>query len=134
MNARAFALVAGSIAAVTMASAAQQSDTTRNPIALDSAAGVAAIAAGARLYDQGCAGCHATAGQGSDRAPALTGRFAHGSEDGDVFHSIREGVPGTAMTPHRELNDQQTWQLVSYIRSLTGAAPLAAAAAPASGD
>jgi mono/diheme cytochrome c family protein len=80
----------------------------------------AAVVAGQRLYDQGCAGCHAAAGQGSDRAPALTGRLAHGSEDGDVFHSIREGVPGTAMTPHRELSDQQTWQLVSYIKSLAG--------------
>src|SRR4029079_2635248 len=97
------ALLAGSISALTMAVAAQQSDTTRNPLGADPAA----IAAGQRLYDQGCAGCHAAAGQGSDRAPALTGRFAHGSEDGDLFHSIREGVPGTAMTAHRELTDSQ---------------------------
>src|SRR3954466_5487353 len=130
MNARPFAILAGSIAALTIAVAAQQSDTTRNPLGAD----VTAVAAGQRLYDQGCAGCHAAAGQGSDRAPALTGRFAHGSEDGDLFHSIREGVPGTAMTPHRELNDQQTWQVVSYIRSLAGTPPPAAAAAPASGD
>src|SRR5205085_3337781 len=105
MNARSFALLAGSLATLTIAVTAQQSDTTRNPLAGDATA----IAAGQRLYDQGCAGCHAAAGQGSDRAPALTGRFAHGSEDGDIFHSIREGVPGTAMTPHRELEDQQTW-------------------------
>ena len=130
MNARRFALLVGSIAALTIAVAAQQSDTTRNPLGADPAA----IAAGQRLYDQGCAGCHAAAGQGSDRAPVLTGRFAHGSEDGDLFHSIREGVPGTAMTPHRELNDQQTWQLVSYVRSLAGATAPAAAATPTSGD
>src|SRR5689334_10363961 len=117
MNVRPFALLAASIAVLTMVVAAQQSDTTRNPLGVDAAA----VAAGQRLYDQGCAGCHAAAGQGSDRAPALTGRLAHGNEDGDVFHSIREGVPGTAMTPHRELSDQQTWQLVSYIRSLAGA-------------
>src|SRR6478735_3446548 len=129
MNARSFALLAGSLATLTIAVAAQQSDTTRNPLGTDAAA----VAAGQRLYDQGCAGCHAAAGQGSDRAPALIGRFAHGSEDGDVFHSIRAGVPGTAMTPHRELDDQQTWQLVSYIRSLTGTAPLARGGA-SSGD
>jgi alcohol dehydrogenase (cytochrome c) len=129
MKARAFALAAGSIVAATLALAAQQSDTTRNPLAADPGA----IAAGQRLYDQGCAGCHAAAGQGSDRAPALTGRFARGSEDGDLFHSIREGVPGTAMTPHRELDDQQTWQLVSYIRSLAGTARPAPATG-ASGD
>src|SRR3954463_10262514 len=130
MNARSFALLAGSIAALTIAVAAQQSDTTRNPLGADATA----VAAGQRLYDQGCAGCHAAAGQGSDRAPALTGRFAHGSEDGDLFHSIREGVPGTAMTPHRELNDQQTWQLVSYIRSLAGSTRVATGAVSSAGD
>jgi PQQ-dependent dehydrogenase (methanol/ethanol family) len=130
MTARPFAILAGAITVLTMVVAAQQSDTTRNPLGNDAAA----VAAGQRLYDQGCAGCHAAAGQGSDRAPALTGRFAHGSEDGDLFHSIREGVPGTAMTPHRELSDQQTWQLVSYIRSLAGTARPAPVGAPASGD
>ena len=129
MNARGYALVVSSIGWLTIAVGAQQSDTTRNPLAGDAAA----IAAGQRLYDQGCAGCHAGAGQGSDRGPALNGRLSRGNEDGDVFHSIREGVPGTAMTPHRELNDQQTWQLVSYLRSLAGTAPRAAAG-PVPGD
>src|SRR5688572_17079171 len=130
MNLRPFALLVGSIAALTIAVAAQQSDTTRNPLGTDPAA----IAAGQRLFDQGCAGCHAAAGQGSDRGPALTGRLARGSEDGDIFHSIREGVPGTAMTPHRELSDQQTWQLVSYIKTLAGATRSAPAGAPSAGD
>jgi alcohol dehydrogenase (cytochrome c) len=130
MNARRFAIVAGSLAALTMAVAAQQSDTTRNPLGT----AAAAIAAGQRLYDQGCAGCHAAGAQGSDRAPALTGPFAHGGEDGDLFHSIREGVPGTAMTAHPGLNDQQTWQLVSYIRSLAGSAPPVSAGRGSSGD
>jgi mono/diheme cytochrome c family protein len=93
MNARRFLLFAGAPATITMTVAAQQSETTRNPLGGDPAA----VSAGQRLYDQGCAGCHAAAGQGSDRAPALTGRFAHGSDDGDLFHSIREGVPGTAI-------------------------------------
>jgi alcohol dehydrogenase (cytochrome c) len=130
MNARPYAFLAISIAALTLTLVAQQSDTTRNPLGADASA----VAAGQRLYDQGCAGCHAAAGQGSDRAPALTGRFAHGGEDGDLFHSIREGIPGTAMTAHRELNDQQTWQVVSYIRSLAGAARPAPAGSPSPGD
>src|SRR5512138_874979 len=124
------ALLAGSITAFTAAVTAQQSDTTRNPLGADAAA----VVAGQRLYDQGCAGCHAAAGQGSDRAPALTGRLAHGSDDGDLFHSIREGVPGTAMTPHRELSDLQTWQLVSYIKSLAGTTTLSSTGTLASGD
>ena len=46
MTMRPFALLAGSIALLTVAVAAQQSDTTRNPLGADPAA----IAAGQRLY------------------------------------------------------------------------------------
>ena len=63
------------------------SDTTRNPLGSDPVA----LVAGQQLYDQTCQGCHGPAGQG-DRAPALnTPTFVHGSEDGDMFHSIRSG-------------------------------------------
>ena len=79
----------------------QQADTTRNPLGDNPAA----IADGRRLYDQACVSCHAPAGRG-DRGPALdTGTFAHGSDDGDLFHTIREGVAGHAdaavQAPHR---------------------------------
>jgi PQQ-dependent dehydrogenase (methanol/ethanol family) len=105
---------------------AQQSDTTRNPLA----GNAGAAAAGRRLYDQTCQSCHGPAGQG-DRGPALNaGTFVRGSEDGDLFHTIRAGVSGTQMPAFARLNDEQTWQLVSYIRSLTAPAP-APASAPA---
>ncbi len=98
---------------------AQPSDTTRNPLGTSPAA----IAGGARLYNEMCQACHGPAGQG-DRGPALnTGAFARGSQDGDLFRAIREGVPGSQMPPHRGLTDEQTWQLVSYLRSLAGPAP-----------
>ncbi len=98
---------------------AQRSDTTRNPLANNADA----AAAGRRLYDQTCQSCHGPAGQG-DRGPALdAGRFVHGNEDGDLFHAIRGGVPGSQMPPFEGLSDEQTWQLVSYIRSLTAVAP-----------
>jgi PQQ-dependent dehydrogenase (methanol/ethanol family) len=93
---------------------AQQSDTTRNPLAGNSDA----VAAGRRVYDQTCQTCHGPEGQG-DRGPALNrAEFAHGNEDGDLFHSIRSGVPGTQMPAFSRLSDEQTWQLVSYVRSL----------------
>src|SRR5712691_2679108 len=109
---------------------AQQADTTRNPLGNSPAA----IAGGQRVYDQTCQSCHGSSGQG-DRGPALnTGTFTHGREDGDLFHTIREGVPASQMPPFRGLSDEQVWQLVSYIRSLTGSvAPPAASAATGSG-
>jgi alcohol dehydrogenase (cytochrome c) len=97
---------------------AQQADTTRNPLA----GNTEAVAAGRTLFDQTCQSCHGPSGQG-DRGPALnSGRFARGNQDGDLFHVIRTGVPGTQMPPFARLSDQQTWQLVSYIRSLTARA------------
>ena len=103
-----------------------QSDTTKNPLA----GNAAAAAAGRTLYDQTCQACHAPAGQG-DRGPALNrGTFAHGNEDGDLFHAIRAGVTGTQMPPFARLTDEQTWQLVTYLRSLTPAAAAAQPAAP----
>ena len=113
---------------------AQQADTTRNPLGQSPAA----IAAGTRVYDQTCLSCHGPAGQG-DRGPALNaGAFTRGREDGDLFHTIREGVPGSQMPPFRGLSDEQVWQLVSYIRSLadtdTIAPPAANLAAASGGD
>src|SRR5439155_10261946 len=113
---------------------AQQSDTTRNPLG----ASPAAVAAGRVVYDQTCQACHGPAGQG-DRGPALnTGTFARGSEDRDLFRTIREGVAGSQMPPFTALGDEQTWQVVSYLRSLSRPAAVEAAApeaaATADGD
>src|SRR3954471_12494867 len=110
------------IAVLTLAAAARaaaapttQGDTTRNPLAAD----VAAAQAGRASYDRTCVSCHGPAGQG-DRGPALnTGRFTHGSEDGDLFRAIRAGIAGTQMPPFARLSDTEVWQLISYLRSLT---------------
>src|SRR5256885_723605 len=108
-------LAALAVGCCLTAAAAQQPDTTRNP--LDGRAD--AVAAGHRLFDETCQSCHGPAGRG-DRGPALdAGTFTRGSEDGDLFHTIRSGVPGSQMPPFPALTDQQTWQLVSYLRSLT---------------
>ena len=94
---------------------AQQSDTTRNPLG------------GERRRRRGRAAAvrpdlPVVPRSGEDKATAarrsMRGRFARGSEDGDLFHAIRAGVPGTQMPPFAGLTDQQTWQLVTYIRSL----------------
>jgi PQQ-dependent dehydrogenase (methanol/ethanol family) len=103
------------------------SDVTRNPLATSPTA----AADGQRIYNQTCQSCHGPAGQG-DRARALNaGPFVHGNADAEVFHTIRAGLPGTQMPPFAGLSDEQTWQLVTYIRSLQNAAPAARAATAA---
>jgi alcohol dehydrogenase (cytochrome c) len=80
----------------------------------------AAVAAGERLYRQTCQACHGGQARG-DRGPALaTNNFAHGNDDADLFRNIRSGISGSAMPSFSKLTNDQTWQLVSYIRSLSG--------------
>ncbi|HEY2019220.1 MAG TPA: c-type cytochrome [Bryobacteraceae bacterium] len=82
-----------------------------------------AIADGKRLYDSTCQACHGADARG-ERAPALAGgSFRHGNADGQVFLNIRNGIPGTQMPPFAQLTSDQAWQLVSYIRSLSGPVP-----------
>ncbi len=82
----------------------------------------AAILAGKRLYEQTCQSCHGGEGRGG-RGPTLaTGVFRHGSEDSQLFRTIRRGLAGTGMPPFSRLSADQVWQLVSYIRSLSATA------------
>ena len=108
----AFFVLAGS------AAVAQEHTATNgtNPLA----GSPAAVAAGERLYRQTCQACHGGQARG-DRGPALaTNNFAHGNDDADLFRNIRSGISGSAMPAFSKLTNDQTWQLVSYIRSLSG--------------
>ena len=94
-------------------------------------------AAGQRLYADHCAVCHGASGQGdgplaaglAPRPADLTQHMAPGKHtDGQVFMWIKQGFPGTAMPAWGDrLDDQQIWQIVTYLRSF--AQPLAATAA-----
>jgi len=78
-----------------------------------------AITAGKNLYGEACQICHGGDARGG-RGPALaTGDFLHGGEDGQIFQNIREGIAGTQM-PGFDMLPNEIWQLVSYIRSLSG--------------
>src|SRR5215831_15039474 len=85
-----------------------------NPLA----ANPEAIGAGRKLFDESCQNCHGGDARGG-RGPALAAReFLHGSEDGQIFQNIREGIAGTQM-PAFDMLPNEIWQLVSYIRSLS---------------
>jgi cytochrome c oxidase cbb3-type subunit III len=80
-----------------------------------------AIAAGAKLYANSCAGCHGPDGSGG-RGPNLVRRSLwHPVSDEAIFKSIRNGVPGTDMPP-TNLTDDETWNMVAFIHALTGPA------------
>jgi putative heme-binding domain-containing protein len=80
-----------------------------------------AIAAGAKLYATSCSACHGPDGSGG-RGPNLVRRAAwHPLADEGIFNTIRNGVPGADMPPTK-LPDDQTWNLVAFLHSLTGPA------------
>lgn len=76
---------------------------------------------GAKIFRSHCASCHGVRGTGG-LGPDLTGgRFFHGSSDADLFRNIAEGIPGTAM-PGVFFEGAQVWQIVAFVRSLSGSA------------
>ena len=88
-----------------------------------------AIEAGRKQYQSGCAACHGPGGQGG-RGPNLRERVMwHTLDEEGTFKVIQKGVPGTEMPPSN-LPEDQLWQLVAFVRSLT--AP--AVESPAPGD
>jgi mono/diheme cytochrome c family protein len=127
------ALMASAVFSTTLLVVAQQSVSVDSPVASDPAtaamatnpfAGNAgAIQAGGRLFGQACEKCHGPAGEGDPSAapPLNTISFIHGYEDAGVFQTIRDGVENTEMAPHPTFTDEQTWQLVAFIKSLAGA-------------
>src|ERR1700722_9229673 len=93
-----------------------RAEAQRNPFA----GNARALAAGKTLYNQACVACHGADGRG-DRGPSLvTGNLTHGNADGEVFITIRSGVRGSQMPAFTQFTTDQTWQIISYIRSLGG--------------
>jgi putative heme-binding domain-containing protein len=80
-----------------------------------------AIEAGRKLFANSCALCHGADGRGG-RGPNLLQRGAwHPMDDDELFKTIQKGIPGGDMPPINQ-PDEQLWQMVAYVRSLTSPA------------
>jgi cytochrome c oxidase cbb3-type subunit III len=93
----------------------------KNPFAGD--AKVAKL--GESQFRANCAFCHGLGARGGGRGPDLTrAQKKHGNADADLYRTINEGVPGTAMPPNGAtqqgvgMTEQEIWQVVTYIRSV----------------
>ena len=91
-----------------------------NPLGADAAM------AGANVFTNNCAACHGQQGHGDgpastalDPAPKNLPELSTIVADDYLFWRISTGKPGTAMTAWKGvLTDEQTWQVVSFIRTL----------------
>ena len=81
---------------------------------------------GQQLYNQmNCSGCHSNGGGGM--GPALMDdQWLYGSLPNQIFATIAEGRPNGMPTWKYRLTTEQIWQLVGYVRSLSGLTPKSA--------
>lgn len=77
-----------------------------------------------------CAFCHGLGARGGGRGPDLRGaNKRHGNSDADLFNTITNGVPGTAMPANGTtgqgvgMTSEEIWQVITYLRSVQVKAP-----------
>src|SRR5262245_42101907 len=82
-----------------------------------------ATSEGESLYTQRCTTCHGANGGGGEIGPAIVSsdRIALGVSDAQTFNTIKNGVPGTPMSPQK-LSDDEIWKITTYIHTLRGTA------------
>lgn len=94
----------------------KEGEKSRNPAIGDPKA----IEAGQKLFANGCGACHGPDGQGG-RGPNLRERvFWHPLDDETLYKSIKNGIGGGM--PAANLPEDQLWQVVAFVRSLTSPA------------
>jgi cytochrome c oxidase cbb3-type subunit III len=100
-----------------------------------------AVVAGESQFRANCAFCHGLGARGGGRGPDLTrAQKRRGKTDADLFRTINDGIPGTAM-PQNGTTSQgvgmtgaEIWQVISYIRSVEKKAPAVSAGDAGRGD
>lgn len=85
------------------------------------------VSEGKRLYTWfNCNGCHAMGG-GGIAPPLMDETWIYGSEPENIYATIVEGRPNGMPSFRGKIPDQQVWQPVAYVRSLSGQVPKDAA-------
>ncbi len=85
-----------------------------------------ALSQGQRLYAWfNCAGCHANGGGGMG-PPLMDDEWIYGSEPAQIYRTIVEGRPNGMPAWAGRIPDMQVWQIVAYVRSMSGLVPSSA--------
>lgn len=88
---------------------------------------------GKRLFRwYNCAGCHAQGGGGMG-PPLMDDKWFYGHEPDQIYETIMNGRPNGMPSFRGRIPEDQAWQLVAYVRSMSGLAPKSAAPGRADG-
>lgn len=99
------------------------------PVPAERLASAVAVERGRGLFREHCVLCHGIAGDGRGvrrsamRTPPrdLTNpRWQRQIAPAQLFRTIRDGVPGSQMPAWRTFDEGQIWDLVAYVRQLSG--------------
>jgi mono/diheme cytochrome c family protein len=88
-----------------------------------------APAAGAILFENHCEECHGANAEGTRKGSGLRVKEVQDAPPGAIYWILTNGVVRKKMPVWSKLPEQQRWQLVSFIKSLSGAPTVAAPAA-----
>jgi cytochrome c oxidase cbb3-type subunit 3 len=79
-----------------------------------------ALAEGKRLFNwYNCTGCHAEGG-GAQGPPLMDNLWIYGSSPANVYASIVQGRPNGMPSWGGRIPENEVWELVAYVRSMSG--------------
>lgn len=79
-----------------------------------------AVAQGKRLFRwYNCNGCHANGGGGIG-PPLMDAQWRYGSDPAQIAQSILQGRPNGMPSFGGHIPEDQVWQIVAYVRSMSG--------------
>lgn len=116
-----FAAVSAGLAAGQAAPENAEARKIANPVP----ASAESISRGEQLFQKNCSQCHGWDGAGGlpmgkvTTANLTDDKWDHGETDGEIFYTIRHGVPpDLIMRPWDAFSDTEVWDIINYIRSL----------------
>jgi cytochrome c oxidase cbb3-type subunit III len=78
------------------------------------------VSQGKTLYNQfNCAGCHSQGGGGMG-PPLMDAQWIYGSRPENIFETISQGRPNGMPSFGGKIVEDQIWQIVAYVRSMSG--------------
>ena len=122
-------VLAGSAAALAAREHAAEPQERRDARALENPVEATreSLAAGRQRYVFLCRQCHGNRGAGDgdmSHAGGIPSDFTddvwdHGASDGEIFTVIKEGVSADMQGYGNQLRDEDIWNLVNYVKSLS---------------
>lgn len=81
------------------------------------------VSQGQFLFNQyNCSGCHSHGGGGMG-PPLMDNYWIYGSEPQNIFTTIMQGRPNGMPSFRNRIPEYQAWEIVAYVRSLSGLLP-----------